>query len=147
MRVLGIDPGFNACGVAYFDGKVWDTCTVRPEGRGLLPRALEIRKVLAGLPADLVVIERPQVYTQRLMKGDPNDEVSLAVLIGYLAAGFDCPVLLPLPGTWKGQVPKKIHHDRLRKRIPDLGRCSSDAMDAVGLALYGLENSNARSST
>jgi len=145
MKVLGIDPGFQAAGLAYFDGATWSTRTVRPKLRGILPRCEEIRDALTSFgPWDLAVIERPQVYAQRLMKGDPNDEIMLAVLVGYLAAHCDCPVLLPTPHDWKGQTPKAISHARIRKRVPDLGPCSKDALDAVGLALWGLErNSNA----
>ena len=140
MKVLGIDPGFRACGVAYFDG-VWQAVTVRPKGRGLWPRVCEILRVLGPVTVDVLVVERPQIYEQRLMKGDPNDEVMLAVLVGALARHVTATkVLLPTPHDWKGQTPKDISHARIRKRLPALGVCSKDALDAVGLALYGVDH-------
>lgn len=138
-RVLGIDPGLRACGVAWFDGIEARAFTVRPSGL-TLAKAKEILVQVrsSALPAwDLVVIEKPQVYQGRKAKGDPNDLIELAVLVGALGFGFSCPVLLPRPFEWKGQVPKEISHRRIREQIPNLGRYSKDALDAVGLALWG----------
>jgi hypothetical protein len=144
MRILGIDPGLRACGVAEHHDGVWRTETIRPQARDLVERVREILdhfRVQIGLP-DLVVIELPQVYQGHLQKGDPNDLIKLAVLVGAITALFICPVLLPTPTQWKNAVPKEIHHRRIRAKLPELGRCSKDAMDAVGLCLYGMERQN-----
>ena len=147
-NILAIDPGLNACGVATMTrGAGVVAKTIRPKGRGLLPR---IEQILDALPAqpvpfgphpwDLLVIELPQIYQRGKQEGDPNDLIKLAVLVGAITTRVDAlKILLPLPAEWKKQVPKKIHHQRIRTRVPGLGRCSMDAMDAVGLCLYGVE--------
>jgi len=138
MNVIGIDPGLRCTGLATFDGKTWDVRSIRSTERDLAARCEEIAASIPCAPVDLLVIERPQVYQGRLQKGDPNDLVDLAVLVGVLLRHIPhVRALLPRPRDWKGQVPKDIHHRRLRARVPDLGPASKDAMDAVGLALWG----------
>jgi len=150
MNILGIDPGLNATGLgALYDGRMSQQ-TIRPDinHHNLAFRVREIaEKVrlatcdLYGL--DLLVIEKPQVYERWKSKGDPNDLVDLAVLVGALIVVIPAKrILLPQPQQWKGSVPKRIHHRRIRTLYPDLGRCSADAMDAVGLALYGAKHAH-----
>jgi len=141
MRILAIDPGLRACGIAtMIDGQI-TTRTVRPQAEALPDR---IREICGQIPPGgwgLFVIERPQVYRGRRQKGDPNDLISLAMLVGALIVRVSYrKLLLPMPAQWKGSVPKEIHHRRIRARIPDLSRCSKDALDAVGLALYGVDH-------
>jgi hypothetical protein len=136
--IIGIDPGLRCTGVAAFDGNEWAVLSIRPKAHDLVGRIVEICARLANRgPWDLAVIERPQVYRQGLMKGDPNDLVDLAVLVGALTVTLNAKrTLLPRPAQWKGQVPKEIHHDRIRKQVPGV-EGSKDALDAVGLALWG----------
>lgn len=150
MRILGIDPGLNACGVAIYDTEtktVESVFTVRTKitlstlALRVLSVCGEISYLTGSETLDLVVIEKPQVYQGALQKGDPNDLIDLTVLVGALVQGSRrSEILLTTPRQWKGQVPKNIHHKRIRKRLPDLGRCSKDAMDAVGLCLYGADH-------
>lgn len=60
-----------------------------------------------------VVIEKPEIYAARFMKGNPNDLITLAIRVGRYQQvleqrGNHCEVKLVLPKTWKGQVPKEI---------------------------------------
>lgn len=148
MRSLGIDPGLTATGLAWCIDGWWGTATLRATAHGLAPRIAEILALMdAALPVaswDVVTIEHPQAYqgSKNRHQVDPNDIVRLSILAGALAANA-CTLsrtLTPLPVQWKGGVPKDIHHRRLRARIPGLGRVSKDAMDAVGLCLYGQEH-------
>lgn len=155
MRILAIDPGLACCGVAWYVDGTYGACSVRVKGQDLVERCKEIAYLVAtGTPAlwpqaqkwDLLVIEKMQVYQGSKQEGDPNDLINLSILTGMLfekLRHFDC--LLPLPVTWKGGVPKEIHHRRIREEVPGLGRQSKDAMDAVGLVLYGKGILDARS--
>lgn len=141
MNILGIDPGLRACGVASVTGEGhWYAGTIRPKTRTLQERIQEIVRHMPRIPWDLIVIEMPQIYQGYKQEGDPNDLLRLSLLVGALIVSLDGEILLPLPSQWKGQVPKEIHHRRIRARVPGLGRQSKDAMDAVGLALYGVDH-------
>lgn len=65
-----------------------------------------------------VAIELPQVYREAKLKGDPNDLIDLAAVVGAI-----CCNSLPgrknvyLPREWKGQTPKAIFIERAKKRL------------------------------
>jgi hypothetical protein len=103
------------------------------------------------------IIERPQVYAPGKSKGNPNDLITLAIRVGRYQerlqqAGVHCPdTNLFLPTTWKGQVPKEIHHARVdaalsederriayaSAKVPGSRGYSHDVWDAIGLARWG----------
>lgn len=143
MRILGVDPGLAKCGLALYDGLTWKVKTIRtppamPLGHRLDYLAMHAG-IFAGAPVDLIVVEHQQKYANEDDK--KTKDLFDIQAVGYIIAGrIPHTRLLPaIPAAWKGQVPKKIHHARIRARIPDLPRCSADAMDAVGLALYGAD--------
>jgi hypothetical protein len=148
-RMLAIDPGLTGTGVCLADSGrggwiVW-LGTARPPKscpRDVPSRVRSICEQIVhalGHNFNVVVVEKPQVYAQRKQEGDPNDLVNVAVLagavLGYTRAAL---TLDPLPHDWKGGVPKKIHHARLKQRFP-WATGSNHALDALGLALYGME--------
>jgi hypothetical protein len=141
--ILAVDPGLNACGWAARIGeRPIVPGTIRPKTFTIRDRVNEIIRQLPRMPGgrrwDILVVEKPQVYEGRKSKGDPNDLVNLALVVGAVMATIPAGIFLdPLPNAWKGAVPKHIHHRRIRRRVPGLPRCSMDAMDAVGLLLYG----------
>lgn len=150
MIVLGVDPGLTATGAALFDNGEWRTCTIRPKGSDLVARIEEIivslkgfvrRGAGYGIPLDLLVVERMFAYPGRKVVAQPNDLIKLAMLGGAVIGAIPHELAAaPTPKVWKGGVPKDIHHKRLRQRIGfRLEACSKDAMDAVGLALWGLD--------
>lgn len=146
--VLGIDPGLRCTGIATYDGRTVAHGSIRVADHDLSVRVSAIvgnvLEWLGIVRPDVIVIELPQVYQGRLQKGDPNDLIDLAVLVGALLHAIPHSVaLLPRPREWKGQVPKDIHHRRIRERIPDFGPSGKDTMDAVGLALWGYEHARA----
>lgn len=66
------------------------------------------------------IIERPEIYNPKYMKGDPNKILTLAIRVGWYeermrARGI--PYEEVLPKVWKGQLPKAVHHRRGRKRL------------------------------
>lgn len=73
------------------------------------------------------VIECPQVYRAGKSKGDPNNLITLAVRVGRYqerleAAGVKTELVLPT--TWKGQVPKAVHHPRVAAALSVAERCT-----------------------
>lgn len=119
--LLAIDPGSKTVGWARFWNKTLIGCGVL---RAETPMAMRV-----AFEADVVqhytrtphriVVERPQVYVRERSEGDPNDLVLIALIGGMLAGAVQSPAGIDfvLPATWKGQVPKAIHHKRLWKRL------------------------------
>jgi hypothetical protein len=95
-----------------------------------------------------LVIERPQVYTGAgKSKGDPNDLISVALVVGAVLAAalgtYGWGTKTVLPATWKGQTPKNICKKRLQKELApqEAERVrwgSHDIVDAVGIGCFKL---------
>lgn len=147
--VIGIDPGKHT-GWAHF-------CCGVLRGAGVVSAEEILRSPDANRGADvdpptIVVIELPRIYP-RGGKGDPNDLIDLAVMVGdlrgfYVRHGFT--VRLVTPRTWKGTVPKSIHNKRVLAALSDEERATlpkrprartydHNMVDAVGLALFQLQ--------
>lgn len=137
---LAIDPGLST-GWAVLDA----TGTLVALGEG---ESFPVHSNVGAL------IELPQVYRAGKSKGDPNNLITLAVRVGryqerLVAAGV--PTELVRPVTWKGQVPKEVHHPQVCAKLTDperlmissrFGRSNQknrheDVWDAVALAKWG----------
>jgi hypothetical protein len=104
------------------------------------------------LPEFKVVIEKPVIYRPRLMKGDPNDLIVLALLAGRYqerALNDKATVELVTPHEWKGSVSKEISNRRVLKKLKseelavlNAVKCAESArhnvIDAIGIALWKL---------
>ena len=118
VTLVTIDPG-KASGAAEFLGGVLSRATVCTEEECLLfiENAAPIRR---GKPAGDCIIEVPQVYPGQQQKGDQNDLIRLAVMVGRYAdrataCGFR--VKLVKPREWKGQLPKDVCWRRVRETL------------------------------
>lgn len=101
-----------------------------------------------------VIVEFPRVYPGAQSKGDPNHIVDLAGLacgLGMGLAGCVTRLVCPHPRTWKGTLPKNIHHERLRAELPrkiitivntTVPHKRHDVWDAVGLVHWQLKRTN-----
>lgn len=98
---------------------------------------------------DLLVIERPQVYSARLQKGDQADIVATAIRAGVIRGTLPnvTEVRMPTPQEWKKSIDKDVHNKRVlaalsfeeRARIPKLPKTKlHNCIDAVGLVLKAL---------
>lgn len=135
--ILSVDPGVKATGIAIFEHKKLVHCdVVRPfvvlnQLKNLADIVENVAKQwehhMGGLiHPEVLIVERPQIYQQAMLKGDPNDLIPLAVLAGMLWERFKPQnVILPLPKEWKGQVPKNIH---IKKTIANLSKQEKDLM-------------------
>lgn len=110
VMLLTIDPGKKSVGWAEFSDKKLSNC-------GLV--SVTWHDLLGQIPCMYIthiVIEVPQVYQQRLLKGDPNYLIDVSLVAGGIAArsGLRKPEFIR-PRVWKGNVPKDI----MTKRIVD----------------------------
>lgn len=138
--VLAIDPGKRCIGWALFRDDVLAEC-------GLIrdPEFSSLQLPTAGK----VVIERPQVYPQRVQKGDPNDLIDVALWAGACAVVAQGRTIeFVRPRQWKGTVPKDIHNARVAEKLNDLEASMLAAVkpaslrhnvtDAIGIGLWVL---------
>ena len=112
---LAIDPG-RCTGVAVSDayGRMF-ACTALSEERAA-QWILEVADASDWRAERNCIIEVPQIYPGERQKGDPNDLITLAVMVGRYGqiareAGFF--VTLVRPRTWKGQLPKNVCWSRV----------------------------------
>lgn len=139
MRYLTIDPGAHP-GFCVLDDKL----AIIGCGINAPPK----------YKFDVVLAERPTCYPNQPEKWPSI--VTLSITLGRMLRPYDdlgCKVVLVEPRTWKGQIPKSVHHKVIRQALPagellTIDNClkgvakswCEDAMDAVGLAVYGRKN-------
>jgi len=148
--LLAVDPGSTALGWAMFrDGALY-TCSLLRAKR-MEEMLLKIRERSWPYVSELVV-ERPQIYKAIDSKADPNRVTQLSIIAGAAIGSIEhSKFFLPYPAEWKGQIPKDIHHKRLRKHLsePELEVLDCDLfqhpkslrhniLDAVGLGIWRL---------
>lgn len=157
--ILAIDPGLRWCGCAIGDetGLKRAALVMNEEKklRGPWAWALMARSVDSFLmqfeadsdeKVDTLFIEVPRIYPHSdQRKGDLNDLIELAGVVGAIT-GYE-PVLdikFYYPNQWKGNVPKKIMTERIRKKLrPDelavfesVGAKDHNTLDAFGIFLH-----------
>lgn len=154
--ILAIDPGVHACGAALFrpDGRLHAAEYVRIATVGRAAgevRGFVMRANLGHSDVPLL-IEKPRIYPgpdQR--KGDLNDLIDLAEVVGALRATFHTEKVF-YPSDWKGQVPKAVMTARIedtltpeeRSRIVRVGAKDHNTLDAVGIGLFHFGRLNQR---
>jgi len=149
MNILAVDPGKHANAYARFN-------------KGVLTR---VEKTLHDDAIyfmqhgedffwnTTVVIEGQQVY-----KTTPNPASIIDVAHGagramLIAEFFVSPHELVLPRIWKGQVPKKIHQERILSKLTNTELALlkpfnkgqlKDIIDAIGIGLWWLKKEGIR---
>lgn len=153
MIRISIDPGVNEIGIASWSGtELAGAALIKKNGDWLsLVRDATIWVLDWAMDVNIVVIEKPQVYRQHLLKGDPNDLISLAIVVGAIANDFkrEWPsvyVEMLLPREWKGQTPKKVSVERTqcaltpretrKVELPKAKSLHHNVWDAVGIGLH-----------
>ncbi len=132
--LLCIDPGWNISGWAVFVGSCLVGCGCNNNAK------------IQRMAYDELVIERPQQYVGR--RGLNLNPLRSAVDHFVTVAGFRKVTQLS-PPSWKGQVPKQIHHVRIRRalvprelEVVHTGcrglrtKHRGDVWDAIGLGLF-----------
>lgn len=156
--ILGIDPGLkgHAYAIGNLDGVI--LCSgfykggLGRGGRAWVHLAVGLTHALSGYQGRLTrcVVEVPQVYTRG--RGDPGDLIEIAGAAGAVCLGLHAlgvpadSIVTVLPKTWKGQVPKEVHHYRILEQLSDQEKSLlsktglQDQLDAVGLVKYMVRN-------
>jgi hypothetical protein len=143
--VICIDPGVKACGVAWFDGPELLVAGYVPKED--LDSWVRHNVVKHGRRATRVVIEFPRIYPgSGQQKGDLNDLLNLAAVVGYVEGQGLGIAERVYPSQWKGQVPKKIMTARILSklapgelaRIEHAGAKDHNTIDAIGIGLWKL---------
>lgn len=157
MITLGIDPDMTTTGYAFIGAKG------KLVKAGAIPPMLLLGHLKLAREPFRVTIECPQTYGGRAAKGDANDLITLARLVGRFEQAAltnkQCSgVRVVVPSEWKGQVPKAImclrawdaldKDEQARVEIATVARNklnrghglgsgqASDALDAVGIAQW-----------
>lgn len=149
--MISIDPGVKGCGVAVWRhgtliGAAYETDSD--------PRMLA-HKVPTNDDTDGdLVIEMPQVYARSKSKGDPNDLIKLAVMVGRILQSNQGLQWVYLPRQWKGQVPKDILTERTKRALtnleldrvylPKAPSLHHNVWDAIGIGLHHLHVTGVR---
>ena len=142
-----IDPGLNNCGVAIWNDETLVHAklvkTQARKGASLSDRifwmAAAVKRYLLCPHAEPVspvmtlVIELPQTYGGRAAKGDTNDLIHLAAVVGALIH-LAPSVVLVRPREWKGNVPGDIFVERTKKKL------SPEQVNKIDLPTKSLEH-------
>jgi hypothetical protein len=156
-KLIAIDPGVKMCGFAVFaDDELVDAGIVRPSKRNrksLFDSAYSMANLLRDKAvlsfADLVV-ERMRIYNKLAQEGDPNDLLDVAYVTGIIVGRLACyfrTLRTPTAHEWKGNIPKPIHHERIKRDCPQAEPLAQktaktyrhNVYDAIGLGLWAIE--------
>ena len=145
--LVAIDPGAKHLGWARFDGGVLVSCGLS-KARTPGAHADNVRHAISWWPVDIVIVE------QMSPRDLPNEADLLRVTeTGCYVAGELQPRTFRLvpARTWKGSVPKDIHHRRVRAKLSTVEiarlerglegvapRLQHNVLDAVGIGLFGV---------
>ena len=123
MNLLSVDPGLRGCGCALWkNSKLIAATYVSPIKQLTLQDAVDAMAfaVSDSLGATLIqklVIEFPQTYGGRAAKGDANDLLAIATVVGALQIALGVPTTYVRPREWKGQLKKEVVQARLRNDL------------------------------
>jgi hypothetical protein len=151
-HLVSLDPGLRGCGLAFWneDGSLVDVAYLRntvKKGDGPTAWTGYTKCIYPALRVEHFISEVPQVYRAGASKGDPDDLIQLAGVVGVFSALFTATTYTGVkPREWKGQVPKDVHHARLVKTLTpeELAMVEAAAppslrhnvLDAVGIGRY-----------
>jgi hypothetical protein len=152
--MLSIDPGIRATGVALWDdkGTLARAGLVRIPDKAAHPWIKMSDTLIDWIFPDQIsraFIEFPQTYAGRASRGDTNDLLALAGLVGAIHFtiynGFAIHTVQVRPGEWKGQRPKAVTKANVLEKLTkeELARVDlkipvslrHNVFDAVGIGL------------
>lgn len=150
MKTLTIDPSVRSCGWAFWDNdRLKASGLVRSshkdddwqtggQGIGAVLRAIGRRNKI-----DKVYCEFPAFHggTKGAVTASSGALVKLSWMVGFLD-GLFTPEFIPFElvpvNKWKGQLPKEVINERIKKILPESvwKNFKKDTWDAVGLGLF-----------
>jgi hypothetical protein len=141
--VLAIDPSINFCGVAIFkkDGTLIKSQLLTPQTKTddwqIKANIIyeEVRGMKKKLPPDTIqIIEVPEFWgVAGYMARESGAVFKLTFLCGMLYTLHGS--ISVTPSMWKGQLPKEVIQNRLKKVYPkpDIGKMNHNIVDAIGI--------------
>lgn len=149
MILYAVDPGKKKSGIALFiDSRLVEVAYVES-----IPTSIG-RAVLLGIEhwpsgaAPLWVIEQPQIYRAGKSKGNPNDLIELAIVVGMFShAAATTTRATPehvLPRTWSGGRPDTVNWQIMRDALDEVEtaalalRDNKETRSAVAIGLWRL---------
>ncbi len=162
--LVSIDPGKNGCGLAAFDalelvhaeyssGLGGQICPLMEPVHGVEEAFKGLCEAFGPRSIETLLVEVPQVYETKHQKGDQQDLIDLAVVVGGILAAartYARSALIVRPHQWKGTTPKEITEQRVRKLLSpeEFGRIDwpratglhHNIFDAIGIGLWRLRN-------
>jgi len=141
VSIVSIDPGLHVCGVALweheFGNKLIWAGLVKNDKAYNRTMIYAVERKLADLCGhklpDRLAIEIPQVYVRSRSKGDPNDLIQLATVVGAFDYWFQGLVFQYKPHDWKGSTPKDVTKARAKKRLTTDEQKRIETVSAEGL--------------
>jgi hypothetical protein len=151
--ILTCDPGTEGCalGIYVADQLIAATLCALPGGLRDLRMLRDHALAFCGHCPDTIVVEQMWARHEAGAKGKSQTEkiLVLQAIGGYVAGMYSSarPVFVP-PHVWKGNVPKEIHHMRVRKALNErelailielekrYGKKAHNVRDAIGLGLF-----------
>ena len=151
-KLLAVDPGLAKMGVALFDlktKKLLEAYTIYrtktgpqrgPEAWIKLAKQLNFKKV------SCLAIEKMQV--DKRTRGKVADLFEVTGVVGacsMVASSYGATVTAYNPRDWKGQLPKRVSHNRIKATLTEKEKklihpkATHDAYDAIGIGLFYLE--------
>nr|BDT33744.1 hypothetical protein MFMH1_34130 [Myxococcus sp. MH1] len=166
--LVALDPGLRECGVALFDMDSGELLAAgmptnaERKARGLPAWArmadgvsafvssfLEPYRAAGEVISITLASECPQVYTAGKSKGDPNDLIELAGVVGRVAGSLKATSERSyLPREWKGTLDADVMierikarlaerpHEYLRVQLPRAQDKHHNVWDAIGIGLH-----------
>lgn len=146
-RIVFVDPGVHCCGLALVESKRLVDCAL------LKFESLHaIRSQIETYLPDAVVCEVPQSYAMSKQKGDQNDLIELATVVGAVCSAAPKSNKIK-PRSWKGSMDKDAHQRErilpaIESRFPAIAlqlktfpkTLKHNVIDACGLAIWWIDN-------
>ena len=160
LNFVAIDPGLRGCGVAWFrDGRLKVASYVESRARTArgadcfvaMADAVYERRRYLGCEHTHTIIELPQVYQSKHQKGDQDDIIQLAGVVGAICQTSGDDVQTVRPREWKGTIAKEVMTRRIDSRLDDAEKAAivrksaaldHNTLDAVGIGLWYLGRLN-----
>lgn len=124
--LVSVDPGLRASGVAVWDGAGVLLWAGYVKGAVAAPGAIAWEAMARAVyhaveryePHELA-IELPQTYGGRAARGDTNDLIQLAAVVGAVATRLRLATTVYRPADWKGGVRKEVTAARVDESLSD----------------------------
>ncbi len=152
--LVSIDPGVKVAGIALWENSDLMAAWLVKSDQYRMGCAV-IGEISSRVPVELIsalAIEKPQIYHQSKLKGDPADLIELAIRVGAIISHVDpCGdrTTTYLPQAWKGSSPKDVMVERIKRRLmsdecarvelPRAKGVAHNVWDAVGIGLHHLK--------